>query len=65
MVTTGLYSVDIPPLRYRHIGASMSSFGEWLATFLTTFAGPIGIAKVGWKLYLWILVGDICFVCFV
>ena len=60
-----LYSVEIPPLEYRHIGASLSSFGEWLATFLTTFAGPIGIANIGWKLYIWILVGDLCFVAFV
>ena len=60
-----LYSVEIPPLAYRHIGASLSSFGEWLATFLTTFAGPIGIGTIGWKLYLWILVGDICFASFI
>lgn len=60
-----LYSVEIPPLEYRHIGASLSSFGEWLATFLTTFAGPIGFKTVGWRIYLWILVGDCCFVAFV
>lgn len=60
-----LYSAEIAPLEYRHIGTSLSSFGEWLATFLTTFAGPIGITNVGWKLYLWILAGDICFVLFI
>ena len=49
----------------RHIGSSLSSTGEWLATFLTTFAGPIGISNIGWKLYLWILVGDMLFVAFV
>lgn len=27
--------------------------------------GPIGVSNTGWKLYLWILVGDICFVLFV
>lgn len=60
-----LYSVEIPPLEYRHIGSSLSSFGEWLATFLTTFAAPIGLTNVGWPIYIWILVGDILFVAFV
>jgi hypothetical protein len=54
-----LYAVEISPLEYRHIGASFASFGEWLSSFLTVFAGPIGIAKVGWRMYIWILVGDL------
>lgn len=54
-----LYAVEISPLEYRHIGASFASFGEWLSSFLTVFAGPIGIANVGWRMYLWILVGDL------
>jgi hypothetical protein len=56
---------DISLTAHRHIGTSLSSFGEWLATFLTTFAGPIGISNIGWRLYIWILVGDLCFVAFV
>ncbi|RFU25408.1 hypothetical protein B7463_g10928, partial [Scytalidium lignicola] len=54
-----LYAIEISPLNYRHIGASFASFGEWLSSFLTVFAAPIGISNVGWKLYLWILAGDL------
>lgn len=46
------------PLRYRHIGFSLSVSCQWLAAFLTVFAGPIAIAdtRVGWKTWIWFLV---------
>lgn len=49
------------PLRYRHIGFSLSVSAQWLSAFLTTFAGPIAIADptVGWKTWIWFLVFNI------
>lgn len=46
------------PLRYRHIGFSLSVSCQWLMAFLTVFAGPIAIAdkSVGWKTWIWFLV---------
>lgn len=60
-----LYAVEIAPLEYRHIGAALASCGEWMTAFLTTFAGLIGITNVGWKLWLWILAGDVAGMAFV
>ncbi|KAF4535454.1 Sugar transporter [Lasiodiplodia theobromae] len=53
-----VYSSEIMPLRYRHIGFSLSVSAQWLSAFLTTFAGPIAIAdvNVGWKTWIWFLV---------
>ncbi|KAH7055557.1 sugar transporter-like protein [Macrophomina phaseolina] len=53
-----VYSSEIMPLRYRHIGFSLSVSAQWLSAFLTTFAGPIAIAdtSVGWKTWIWFLV---------
>jgi hypothetical protein len=36
-----LVSVEIAPLDYRHIGASMATMGEWSASFWTVFGGQI------------------------
>lgn len=49
------------PLRYRHIGFSLSVSAQWLSAFLTTFAGPIAIAdtSVGWKTWIWFLVFNV------
>lgn len=43
-----LYCAEIAPLEYRHIGAGFTAFGEWLMTFITVFAGPIGFENIGW-----------------
>lgn len=46
------------PLRYRHLGFSLSVSCQWLMAFVTVFAGPIAIAdpRVGWKTWIWFLV---------
>jgi hypothetical protein len=46
------------PLRYRHIGFSLSVSCQWLAAFLTVYAGPIAIAdpNVSWKTWIWFFV---------
>ncbi|KAI9711907.1 MAG: hypothetical protein M1812_007061 [Candelaria pacifica] len=53
-----VYASDIMPLRYRHIGFSLSVSCQWLFAFITVFAGPIAAAdtKVGWKIWIWFLV---------
>ncbi|KFY04527.1 hypothetical protein O988_00717 [Pseudogymnoascus sp. VKM F-3808] len=55
---TYVYSTEIMPLRYRHIGFSLSVSCQWIAAFLTVYAGPIAIAdtSVGWKTWIWFLV---------
>lgn len=60
-----LYCSEIAPLEYRHIGAGACAFGEWLMTFITVFAAPIGLDNVGWKLWLWILSGNVVAILFV
>lgn len=57
-------NIDLPlfqiaPLKYRHVGAAAGLFGEWLFTFVTVFAGGIGIQTVGWKIWIWPLVFNI------
>lgn len=46
------------PLRYRHIGFSLSVSCQWVMAFLTVFAGPVAIAdpSVGYKAWIWFLV---------
>ncbi|KAI9775369.1 MAG: hypothetical protein M1835_005853 [Candelina submexicana] len=53
-----VYASDIMPLRYRHIGFSLSVSCQWLFAFITVFAGPIAAAdkNVGWKVWIWFLV---------
>ncbi|KUJ12466.1 MFS transporter [Mollisia scopiformis] len=60
-----LYCSEIAPLEYRHIGGAATATGEWLMTFLTVFAGPIGLADVGWKFWIWVVSGNIVAVVFV
>ncbi|KAF2097821.1 putative sugar transporter STL1 [Rhizodiscina lignyota] len=48
-----LYGPEIAPLKYRHIGGAAGSFGEWLFSFLTVFAGGIAVERVGWKIWIW------------
>lgn len=60
-----LYCSEIPPLEYRHIGGAFTGFGEWLMTFITVFAGPIGLANIGWHFWLWVLSGNLVAIVFV
>lgn len=60
-----LYCSEIAPLEYRHIGGAATATGEWLMTFITVFAGPIGLTDIGWKFWLWVLSGNIVAVIFV
>jgi hypothetical protein len=52
--TKFLYSSEIAPLEYRHIGAAFFASGEWLMVFITVLAGPIGLAKCGWPFWFFI-----------
>ncbi|KAH7070980.1 MFS transporter [Paraphoma chrysanthemicola] len=54
-----LYCAEIAPLEYRHIGGAATAFGEWLMTFITVFAGPIGFANIGWYFWLWVISGNV------
>ncbi|OAG06873.1 MFS transporter [Paraphaeosphaeria sporulosa] len=60
-----LYCAEIAPLEYRHIGGAATAFGEWLMTFITVFAGPIGFDKTGWYFWLWVVSGNVIAVLFV
>lgn len=53
-----LYCSEIAPLEYRHIGAAATASGEWLMTFITVFAGPIGFDQIGWYFWLWVISGS-------
>jgi len=58
---TYVYSCEIMPLRYRHLGFSLSVSCQWIAAFITVFAGPIAIAdkSVGWHTWIWFLVFNV------
>lgn len=60
-----LYCAEIAPLEYRHVGAAATAFGEWLMTFITVFAGPIGLTDIGWYFWLWVISGNVVAVIFV
>lgn len=60
-----LYCAEIAPLEYRHIGGAATAFGEWLMTFITVFAGPIGFENVGWYFWLWVISGNVVAIIFV
>jgi sugar porter (SP) family MFS transporter len=60
-----LYCSEISPLEYRHIGGAFTGCGEWLMTFITVFAGPIGLTNIGWHFWLWVLSGNLVAVAFV
>ena len=60
-----LYSSEIAPLEYRHIGGAFFASGEWLMVFITVLAGPIGLSNCGWPFWFFILSGNIVGVVFV
>lgn len=52
------YAPEIAPLELRHVGAALNASGEWLWSFVTTFASPIALAdpNVGPRIWFWYLV---------
>ncbi|KAK4919572.1 hypothetical protein LTR49_012792 [Elasticomyces elasticus] len=60
-----LYCSEIAPLEYRHIGGAFTASGEWLMTFITVFAGPIGFDGIGWYFWLWVISGNVVAIIFV
>ncbi|KAF2727734.1 hypothetical protein EJ04DRAFT_557195 [Polyplosphaeria fusca] len=60
-----LYCAEIAPLEYRHIGGAATAAGEWLMTFITVFAGPIGFDHIGWYFWLWVVSGNVVAIVFV
>ncbi|KAF2111049.1 hypothetical protein BDV96DRAFT_634855 [Lophiotrema nucula] len=38
--------------------ALAGAFGEWLFSFLTVFAGGIALERVGWKIWLWMMLSS-------
>jgi hypothetical protein len=60
-----LYCSEIAPLEYRHIGGAATATGEWLMTFITVFAGPIGLTNIGWKYWFVVIAGNLVAVAFV
>lgn len=47
------------------MAGAASAFGEWLFSFITVFAGGIGLHTVGWKMWLWCLLSCAVAVVFV
>lgn len=54
-----VYPSEIMPLRYRHVGFSLSISAQWLFAWLTVFAGPIAAERSGWRVFVWFLVFDV------
>lgn len=46
------YPSEILPLRIRQRGSALSVVWQWLITFLVVEITPVGIANIGWKLYI-------------
>lgn len=47
-----VYAPEISPVCYRHANSSAAVGAEWLFTFVTVKVLPVGIASVGWKIYI-------------
>lgn len=60
-----LYCSEIPALEYRHIGGSITAFGEWLSTFLFVMILPIGLQNIKWRFWIFVLTGNIVAAVFV
>lgn len=56
---------ELPPLEYRHIGGSITAFGEWLSTFLFVMILPIGLENIQWRFWIFVLCGNVLAVIFV
>lgn len=51
-----VYTSEIMPLRYCHIGCSLAISSQWLFAFVAVFAGPIAVTNRGWSAWVWFLV---------
>ena len=60
-----LYCSEIPAMEYRHIGGSITAFGEWLSTFLFVMILPIGLENIRWRFWIFVLTGNIVAAIFV
>lgn len=60
-----LYCSEIPALEYRHIGGSITAFGEWLSTFLFVLILPIGLENIKWRFWIFVLTGNVVAAVFV
>ncbi|KAK5096860.1 hypothetical protein LTS08_007350 [Lithohypha guttulata] len=60
-----LYCSEIPPLSYRHVGGSITAFGEWLSTFLFVMILPVGLENIKWRFWIFVLSGNVLAVVFV
>ncbi|KAK5061128.1 hypothetical protein LTR84_007670 [Exophiala bonariae] len=47
-----LIGAELCPVRYRHVGSAMNAFTNWAFTFIIVKTGPIGLADIGWRLYI-------------
>ncbi|PGH07084.1 hypothetical protein AJ79_06362 [Helicocarpus griseus UAMH5409] len=54
-----IYVSESMPLRHRHTGVGLSMSSQWLMAFLTVYAGPIAVANVGWKTWIWFAVFNV------
>ncbi|KIW13728.1 hypothetical protein PV08_08919 [Exophiala spinifera] len=43
---------ELVPVKYRHVGGALNAFTNWTFTFIIVKVGPIGIANIGWRLYI-------------
>ncbi|KAL8276288.1 hypothetical protein RQP46_011316 [Phenoliferia psychrophenolica] len=58
-----IYAPEISPLRYRHANTSAAVASEWLFTFVTVKVLPVGIANLGWRIYIvWTVFNAVQFV---
>ncbi|KAK4053947.1 hypothetical protein OIO90_003784 [Microbotryomycetes sp. JL221] len=58
---------ELAPLELRHVGAALNASGEWLFSFVTTFASPIALAdpRVGPRIWIWYLVFNVLAIPFI
>ena len=56
---------ELLPVRYRHVGAGLNAFSNWMFTFIIVKVGPIGLTNIGWRLYIIFLVFTVCQLVFV
>ncbi|KAL1964875.1 hypothetical protein VTN77DRAFT_6228 [Rasamsonia byssochlamydoides] len=54
-----IYVSETMPLRHRHTGVGLSISSQRLMAFLTVYAGPIAIASIGWKTWIWFAVFNV------
>ncbi|KAI0876976.1 MFS general substrate transporter [Hypoxylon argillaceum] len=43
---------ELVPVRYCHVGGALDALSNWMFVFVTVKIGPIGLANIGWRLYI-------------